>query len=596
MQKKEADGFTVILYKRRWFSLLIFCLCSFGNAYQWIHLNIISDIVLFFWDASIPGSSVDTKTISVDWLSMIYMLTYIPLIFPSNWILNRWGLRVTLLVASALNAVGGCIKCIAGAVTYETTFGQSDISIPFSHKLGFPILMFGQTICGIAQSGILGIPAHLAAVWFGVNEVSTATALGVFGNQLGVAFGFLVPPLILPSIPYSSNGTNQLDPSTDVNQLFNNVKHYMMIMLYFSAALNILPFIFALFGLRAKPKTEPSLAQYKRNGSSINHKLQINDQLSIDKPLNGIHSIINNNGLHDKKNNIDKEFYTKSLESDKQYPALSPNEYSISSTKQNTTDKNDSIMNNFVINIDENNDINSIDDYSQQSLQNHPRNEKISAALKRLFKNIPFVLLFISYGILTGVYYAVGTLLNSILLGYFTNSTLSGWAGFTMIIAGIFGSVITGVILDKTKKFKIITCIIYILSLIFMGIFTGILYLRSMPIVFIVMFFLGFFMTGYLSIGFELAAELTYPESEGLSSGLLNTSAQIFGLILIHVATPLRTHYGVLPGNLFLTGLTLIGTIMTVLIKENLYRQQAHERKKFETQTVPDEQTSNERN
>ncbi|VDO95157.1 unnamed protein product [Schistosoma curassoni] len=34
-------------------------------------------------------------------------------------------------------------------------------------------------------------------------------------------------------------------------------------------------------------------------------------------------------------------------------------------------------------------------------------------------------------------------------------------------------------------------------------------------------------MTGYLSIGFELAAELTYPESEGLSSGLLNTSAQV---------------------------------------------------------------------
>ncbi|CAH8573853.1 unnamed protein product [Schistosoma mattheei] len=449
--------------------------------------------------------------------------------------------------------------------------------------------MAGQTICGIAQSGILGIPAHLAAVWFGVNEVSTATALGVFGNQLGVAFGFLVPPLILPSIPYSSNGTNQIDPTTDMNELFNKIKHYMMIMLYFSAALNILPFIFVLFGFRAKPKTEPSLAQYKRSGSSVIHKLHVNDQLSIDnKPSNGIHSIVNNNGLHEKKNNIDKEFYTKSLDADQQYPALSPNEHSISSTKQDTLNTNDSIMNNFIINIDDKNDISSIDNYSYQSLQNNPRNETITMALKRLFKNTPFILLFISYGILTGVYYAVGTLLNSILLGYFTNSNLSGWAGFTMIIAGIFGSVITGVILDKTKKFKLITCIIYILSLLFMGIFTGILYFRSMPIVFIIMFCLGFFMTGYLSIGFELAAELTYPESEGLSSGLLNTSAQIFGLILIHVATPLRTNYGVLPGNLFLTGLTLIGTIMTVLIKENLYRQQAHERKKAETQNVPD--------
>lgn len=34
-------------------------------------------------------------------------------------------------------------------------------------------------------------------------------------------------------------------------------------------------------------------------------------------------------------------------------------------------------------------------------------------------------------------------------------------------------------------------------------------------------------MTGYLPLGFEFAAELTYPESEGTSSGLLNVSAQV---------------------------------------------------------------------
>ncbi len=36
-----------------------------------------------------------------------------------------------------------------------------------------------------------------------------------------------------------------------------------------------------------------------------------------------------------------------------------------------------------------------------------------------------------------------------------------------------------------------------------------------------------FFMTGYLPLGFEFAVELTYPESEGTSSGLLNCSAQV---------------------------------------------------------------------
>ena len=34
-------------------------------------------------------------------------------------------------------------------------------------------------------------------------------------------------------------------------------------------------------------------------------------------------------------------------------------------------------------------------------------------------------------------------------------------------------------------------------------------------------------MTGYLPIGFEFAAEITYPESEATSAGLLNVSAQV---------------------------------------------------------------------
>jgi FLVCR family feline leukemia virus subgroup C receptor-related protein len=37
-------------------------------------------------------------------------------------------------------------------------------------------------------------------------------------------------------------------------------------------------------------------------------------------------------------------------------------------------------------------------------------------------------------------------------------------------------------------------------------------------------------MTGYLPVGFEFGVEITYPESEGTSSGLLNTSAQVSAL------------------------------------------------------------------
>lgn len=44
-----------------------------------------------------------------------------------------------------------------------------------------------------------------------------------------------------------------------------------------------------------------------------------------------------------------------------------------------------------------------------------------------------------------------------------------------------------------------------------------------------------FFMTGYLPVGFELAAEVTYPASEGTSCGLLNTSAQVEIVLVYYI-------------------------------------------------------------
>jgi len=50
----------------------------------------------------------------------------------------------------------------------------------------FYMAFLGQAMVGTAQIFILGVPARLAAVWFGSRQVSTACALGVFGNQVSV--------------------------------------------------------------------------------------------------------------------------------------------------------------------------------------------------------------------------------------------------------------------------------------------------------------------------------------------------------------------------------------------------------------------------
>lgn len=160
----EVDGGPRV-YKRRWIMVFLFCFYSMSNAYQWIHLNIIANVITKYYNQSLPEDDFKRET-TVDWLSMIYMLAYIPLIFPSTFLLNKKGLRVVAICGSFLNALGACLKL--ACVSPDR----------------FPVLMFAQTVCAIAQIFILGLPARIAAVWFGPNEVSTATSLGVFGNQV----------------------------------------------------------------------------------------------------------------------------------------------------------------------------------------------------------------------------------------------------------------------------------------------------------------------------------------------------------------------------------------------------------------------------
>lgn len=145
------------LYKRRWLIVLLFSAYSLSNAYQWIQYGIISNIIMKFYN--VDG-------FAVDWLSMIYMLAYIPFIFPVTWLLEKQGLRFTALAANALNCAGTWIK-VASA--------RPDL---------FWVTLLGQSASALSQVFILGIPSSLASVWFGADEVSTACSIGVFGNQV----------------------------------------------------------------------------------------------------------------------------------------------------------------------------------------------------------------------------------------------------------------------------------------------------------------------------------------------------------------------------------------------------------------------------
>ncbi|NXE33197.1 FLVC2 protein, partial [Ptilorrhoa leucosticta] len=426
-----ADATTEVRLSRlRWAVLLLFSSYSLCNAFQWIQYGSINNVFVRFYDVS---------AFAIDWLSMSYMLIYIPLLFPVAWLLDKRGLRLIALAGSALNAVGAWVKL--GSLKPHL----------------FPVTVMGQVICAVAQVFILGMPSRIASVWFGSHEVSTACSIAVFGNQLGIAAGFLVPPVLIPNVE-------------DVEKL----AYHISIMFFMTAGVASALFILVIIVFKEKPPNPPSRAQ-----ASIQSRLTA--------------------------------------------------EYS----------------------------------YMQSIL--------------RLLRNANFLLLMVTYGLNVGCFYALSTLLNRMVIHHYPGEEVNaGRIGLTIILSGMVGALISGIWLDKTKTYKQTTLVVYIMSLVGMIIYTFTLSLGHLWVVFVTAGSLGFFMTGYLPLGFEFAAELTYPESEGTSSGLLNVSAQIFGIAFTIGQGQIMDRFGTKEGNLLLCSFLFLGTIMTAFIKADLRRQQAN--------------------
>ncbi|EPB76853.1 hypothetical protein ANCCEY_04065, partial [Ancylostoma ceylanicum] len=363
-----------------------------------------------------------------------------------SYLLDKYGLRVSILLGATGNAIGAWIKIFSTS---------SD---------AFWITFIGQTIVGASQMFTLGIPPRLAAVWFGPNEVSTACAAGVFGNQLGIAMGFLVPPLLV------HNGTKE-EVAYDLNKLFlcsavlNSIILVMIlccesITSWDGSIQKLHPSLFfAVFA--ARPPTPPSLAQITAQ----------------------------------EEKSIDSNFWR---------------------------------------------------------------------TLGKLLTSKDFVLLFITYGINTGVFYAVSTLLAQMVLPFYpTESEAIGQIGVAIVVAGMLGSVVGGFLLDRFKKFKLTTVLDYLFSFLAMLAFTFTLDLGSIVVVFVNAFILGFFMTGYLPIGFEFAAEITFPAAEGTTGGLLNASAQIFGMLLTLAMGQVMHGISTFWCNIIMSAALIFGTFLT---------------------------------
>jgi len=151
------------------------------------------------------------------------------------------------------------------------------------------------------------------------------------------------------------------------------------------------------------------------------------------------------------------------------------------------------------------------------------------AGLKMALRCRAFLVLCLCIGNGVGVFNATYTLIQQILCPKGYDNNFVGLCGSLMILGGLVGSVITGLIVDRTKWFEPMAKINYSLAVAFCCAF-AVLSLHSameIPVAISVTLFgaAGF---GIYPLGLEMGVECTYPVAEATSSGLLIIAGQNF--------------------------------------------------------------------
>ena len=175
------------------------------------------------------------------------------------------------------------------------------------------------------------------------------------------------------------------------------------------------------------------------------------------------------------------------------------------------------------------------------------------------------VLLTLAYGISTGVFYAVATDLSQI-LDDSKSSESSSELGLAIVFAGTIGTLVCGYVLDRTRAYRYLTRCLFVVTAVELVMWTVLLdYFEAQGVsLLIVSCVFGFAITGIISVGFELAVELTFPLDEAIVAGVLNISAQVFGSVLIWISDLLLDGFIVAGGTKASSNLTNIALVVSM--------------------------------
>jgi sugar phosphate permease len=129
-----------------------------------------------------------------------------------------------------------------------------------------------------------------------------------------------------------------------------------------------------------------------------------------------------------------------------------------------------------------------------------------------------------------GVFNSVNTWIEQILAPRGFSSEQAGWTGAAMMVGGIVGALILPPWSDRLRRRIPFLVLLTVLSLPGLGLLA---FAPQLPLILLGSFVLGFGALGAGPIGFQYAAEVSYPAPESIALGMVLTLGQISGAVAI---------------------------------------------------------------
>ena len=208
------------IYPYRWVILAVYFIISVVIQIQWLNFASISTEAQAYYH---------TTPLTIDFLSMIYMIVFIVVSIPASYIIDTRGLKTGLYIGAILTGIFGVMKA----------WGADNLTV----------VTIAQTGLAIAQPFFLNSVTKIGAKWFPVQERATVAGLGSLAQYIGIIIALAVTPLLIHRLP---DGGYQLS-------------NMLWIYAYISVAGAVLILIF----MREDPPTPPASEEFTERTNPI---------------------------------------------------------------------------------------------------------------------------------------------------------------------------------------------------------------------------------------------------------------------------------------------------------------------------------------